>query len=228
MKTFNVEVSTPPIPRFYRDIPGTRSKEDLSLKDLMRVFDPMESMRMAYVPIIMTQAAFRYAELVCRYCADHHLNYRNQTRAIKEAIGAYQSTTLAGIHLDTLNRLRSQINEFCDVTSHDVQTLWFVVNGNLKKHYPELEDYELLTLVYCTLCIMVYVRRFEDASDQAIRERLSLSNCTTRNEHLTKASQALFDIAGKYDLNRDDAVNLSMQIIANKLDAILQPYLDDK
>ena len=51
----------------------------IEIEDLMRSFRLEEALRIAYVPIILSQSAFQYADFARRICVEKRLPYKKES-----------------------------------------------------------------------------------------------------------------------------------------------------
>ena len=191
---------------------------------MRQAFTFEESLRIAYVPVLLTKKAFRFAEGVCVQCAASKLPYQRYTRIIRAASDSYIRQTLgATISKSTLQILENRTDLLFDRAGDNVQTLWFVVNNELKKQHPELDhEYELLTNLFCAVSLLNYVEKYERVVDMTITQRNGLKNATTSVQEVTDVKNALLSIADKYKICHTSMINLSVRIIAIKIDTIVQ------
>lgn len=186
-----------------------------------------ESVKMAYIPVLLTKAAFRYAEMVATMCAQNRLPYVKEVREIRKAIGEYHSQSFGNISSKALLALENETEEFFDMASTDVQTLWFVVNQELKTRYPELDkEYDLLTYLCIGIAMLRYVRKFEIASDTMLSRRMGEHMCCAPNKYSLVVWKMLEKIADNHKVDGSDMINLSLRIIRKKADELLENRIE--
>ncbi len=81
----------------------TPTKESL-YEQIHQTFTLEESLRMAYIPVLLNKTAFHFAEEVCRQCAAMKMPYKHETRAIRQATSSYISSTLGQFLHPTYSR----------------------------------------------------------------------------------------------------------------------------
>lgn len=194
---------------------------EITLQDMINKFPVEEAVRIAYIPIILTKAAFQFAEFIAKQCAEYRLPYKKETRLIKQSIYDYERETLGQVKIDVLETLENQVGHFFDEAGDNVQTLWYVINAELKKRYPKLENYDLLTNVYVCVSILEYVRCFEAAADHTIQERTSMPYVSIANRQSVDVRNACLSIADKYKIQQTEMIHLAIRVIANKVDSMV-------
>ena len=199
-------------------LPGA---EDITMKRMLDKFSVEEAIKIAYIPIILSKAAFRFARMAVDECVSRKLPYRKQVRQIRDSIDGYEREAFETVKPEVLEALTRQVEGFFYAAGHDVQTLWFVINSELKKRYPDLGDYVLLTHSYVVISILDYIREFEIESDRVIRGRLPMHYVSVRNRHLKGLRDACMAIADVHKLDNTDMLRLAMRCIAVKVDGMV-------
>ena len=218
----------PSIRRAVRYVPDVvyTDEDRMTMENLARHFSAKEIARMAYAPLILADAAFRFSISLCDYCASSRLPYKKETRAIRSAYKEYQSANLAMLGTDITRRLNACFDEFFDHSSPNTTTLWYVINSQLKKYYPELdEEYEVLSMAFAPLCLFACVRQFERQSDAIVTSRLCLSQPQNTANHLFDfVAEQLFSIIGNYHLHETNMVWMSVKIISRRVFEIIDEF----
>lgn len=206
---------------------GFTPTDEARYAHMRQTFTLEESLRMAYVPVLLTKSAFRFAEDVCRQCVIHKLPHKSQTRIIRSASQEYIHSTLGNVvSRSTLDILEEKTDLVFRNAGDDVQTLWFVVNQELKKSHPNLdEEYPFLTDLFCAVSLLHYVRHYEYHCDMMVRQRTGIHNATFSVQPTIDVYNALLSIAGNYSINHTSMINLSVRIISMKVDEIVQSLI---
>lgn len=206
---------------------GITPTKEAMFAQMRQVFTLEESLRMAYVPILLTKTAFRFAEEVCRQCVAQHLPHKKETRIIRQAERDYIHSTLGTtISRSTLEILEQKTDLLFTKAGNDVQTLWFVVNQELKKQHPTLdEEYPFLTDLFCAVSLLHYVRSYESACDIMVKQRTGLQRTTFTVQEPIDIYNALLSIAGRYTICHTSMIHLSVRIISMKVDEIVQQLI---
>lgn len=194
---------------------------EIKMEDMLSKFSTEEAVKIAYIPIILTKAAFQFADFVRRQCVEGRLPYMKESRTIKQSIHDYERETLGQVKTEVMETLEMQVGYFFEEAGNNVQTLWYVVNSELKKRYPELEDYNLLTNVYVCVSILDYVRRFELSADHIIQQRTSMPYASVQNRQSADIYNACLSIADKYKVVNTEMIKLAMRVIAVRVDGMV-------
>lgn len=140
-------------------------------------------------------------------------------REIRAHTKEYIRNIIGGDKADLINSLENQVCAFLGKAGNDVQTLYFCINSELKKEYPHLTEYNLLTNIYICQALCTYVREKEMHYDQLIRMRLSAPYHSTVNKDALAVCKALQEIAGNYKISiHTRIINTAVKVIGIKID----------
>ena len=201
-------------------LPNVQQVKDITVEDMMQMFTLEESLRIAYIPSILAEVAFRYIEQIHAISREKRLDNKKECRIIRECVKEYQYTLYNGINKEVLDNLFTQIGKFFDMVSWDITTLYYSINQELKKRYPELKDYEFLTYLNMVIAIIDYMRSFERKMDKVIQERTGRPFASITNPNITKIRDVCNMLANRWHIDFTPIINLSITIIGKKLNDI--------
>ena len=198
----------------------------LSPSDLLDKI-PVETVtKIVYIPIIVSRAAFEYADFACRLCAEKRLDFRKHTRTIKEQMAEYERKTVGLVGRDIQEFLEGSVDSFFDEAHNHIEKLQMAVQQEMKKQWPELTDYSLLLNLYMCVILIDFVRRFERASSKVIQQATMNPYVAIENENMLHVREACIDIAGKYRLPNTDMIRLGVKILAMNIDKMVKVEFD--
>ena len=196
--------------------------EVITKEDVMKVLTPQEAIRIAYYPIITGKAAFRHAFVLRQICIDRRLPYARQSRIIKESYEEWNKYYTDIVDKETMDKLEDQLEDFLACAGWDVQCLWFTVNQELKKRYPELNaEYDLLTPLYVCISLMDFTRQKESEYADLLEERTGIRPAFPEQKSVKKLRTALDEISGKYSLDATPMIKLAIAVINNRLQELV-------
>ena len=201
-------------------LPNIQPVKDITVEDMMNMFTLEESLKIAYIPSILAEVAFRYIEQIHSISRDKRLDNKKECRIIRECVKEYQYTLYNGINREVLDNLFNQIGRFFDMVSWDITTLYFSINSELKKRHPELKEYEFLTYLNMVIAIIDYMRSFERKMDKIIQERTKRPYASITNPNITKIRVICESLAKQNHIDFTPSINLAMTIIGKKLNEI--------
>lgn len=194
--------------------PGNSTTEAITKEDVQKVLTPQESIRIAYYPIITGKAASRHAFDLRQICIDRRLPYARQSRIIKESYEEWNKYYTDIVDKETMDKLE----DFLAGAGWDVQCLWFTVNQELKKSYPELNaEYDVLTPLYVCISLMDFTRQKEKEYADLLEERTGIRPAFPEQKSIKKLRAALNEISGKYSLDATPMIKLAIAVINNRL-----------
>lgn len=198
----------------------------LSSSELLDKLPIETATKIVYIPIIISRAAFEYADFVCRLCAEKRLDFNKQTRIIKEQVVEYERKTVGLIGKDIQKFLDESVDSFFEEAHDHIGKLQMAVQQEMKKQWPELTEYSLLLNLYMCIILIDFVRKFERASSKVIQNATQNPYVAIENENLLHIRKACIDIAGKYKLPNTDMIRLGVKILAMNIDKMVKVEYD--
>lgn len=198
----------------------------LSSSELLDKLPIETATKIVYIPVIISRAAFEYADFVCRLCAEKRLDFKRQTRIIKEQVVEYEWKTVGLIGKDIQKFLDESVDSFFEEAHDHIGKLQMAVQQEMKKQWPELTDYNLLLNLYMCIILIDFVRKFERASSKVIQNATQNPYVAIENEQLIHIRTACMDIAGKYKLPNTDMIRLGLKILAINIDKMVKIEID--
>lgn len=201
---------------------------ELSPSELLDKISVETATKIVYIPVIVSRAAFEYADFACRLCAENRLDFRKQTRTIKEQVAEYERKTVGLVGRDIQEFLEGSVDSFFEEAHDHIWKLQMSVQQEMKKQWPELTDYSLLLNLYMCVILIDFVRRFEQASSKVIQKATMNPYVAIENENLLHIRKACIEIAGKYKLPNTDMIRLGVKILAMNIDKMVKVEYDKK
>lgn len=198
----------------------------LSSSELLDKLPIETATKIVYIPVIISRAAFEYADFVCRLCAEKRLDFKKQTRIIKEQVVEYEWKTVGLIGKDIQKFLDESVDSFFEEAHDHIGKLQMAVQQEMKKQWPELTDYNLLLNLYMCIILIDFVRKFERASSKVIQNATQNPYVAIENKQLIHIRTACMDIAGKYKLPNTDMIRLGLKILAINIDKMVKIEID--
>lgn len=196
-------------------------KQEITARDLFDILSLEESAKMIYIPFILTDISFRYIDEFIKFSVSKRLDNKKVVRKLRENMKEYGYSRNKDIDLDAAKKLSEQVDSFFETVNWDITTLYFSINSELKKCYPEFEDYEYLTYLYMAVSLMKYVRQFEHEYENIIQQRtkipyVSIANVSVENIRCLCETQL-----NDTKIESTPIIDLAIKIIAKKLSEII-------
>lgn len=198
----------------------------LSPSELLDKIPVETATKIVYIPIIVSRASFEYADFACRLCAEKQLDFRKQTRTIKEQVAEYERKTIGLVGRNIQEFLDGSVDSFFEEAHDHIWKLQMSVQQEMKKQWPELTDYSLLLNLYMCVILIDFVRRFERASSKIIQKATMNPYVAIENENLLRIRKECLSIAGKYKLPNTDMIRLGVKILAMNIDKMVKVEYD--
>lgn len=192
----------------------------IGFTQIMDKFTTEEALRIAYIPIILSKAAFEYAKFVTRICAELKLPFKHQVRVIKWCISEYERTQIGNVRPEILARLEKQVEFFFEQADDDVDNLWTIIRQELTDKYPDLPHIGLFVNIYVCVSLLGYVWKFEASANHMIQKRTNTPYSNVVNPYCIEIRNACLSIADNYKLTKSKIIEIGVQAIAQKVDQI--------
>lgn len=196
-----------------------------STKLMMERLTLNEQMRVSFVPLIITQFAWIYADKAMECAA------RDKIGLLKKL-----SRTLKMVHQRYDDELRRELDyvHFCKIIeqtemcinkmSHDLTILYFSVNQEFKRSTPEYPYDELRTYAIMSTLFIRLLESHNKEMDKLLAERLRdrhlAPNVTPPLiQHLNTGMEAFAGVEGKFNFNDLNVTN-AMKVIRNRINSI--------
>ena len=199
----------------------------ISAADLIEYNVPMETtLKLVYIPIVTSRAAFEYADVACQICAQKRLNYKEQTRTLKQEMKEYERETIGLTGKEIEEELKDKMDFFFDEAYSHIEKLQQSVHYEMRKQWPDLTDYTLLLNLYMCVILIDYIWKFERATAQFIQKATMSSYIPKPNQHLVNIRCACMSIAGEHVLNNSENIRLAIKILAMNIDKMVKVNID--
>lgn len=186
-----------------------------------------ERLQTVYIPLVLTQVVFRYLEVIGSFCAQNRLPFKKELREIRMLVKDYYFNNFSDLSSSNIKSLENQVNGFFDEAGRDVQTLYFVINSELKKVHPELEEYELLTYIYMTISLLDFTHGYIRRADRTIYEKTDYILVSEGLQAETKKIHSiLLKMAQGYSIKSTQMIELAIKIIGQKVDNAIMEIID--
>lgn len=113
-----------------------------------------EQMGVCFVPQVISELAWEYADRVTEYCTENRLDeYKTQTRCIKELKHVYHSEIARDLNIKGVNHIAQSALEFKEECARDLNIFFFSVKQDFDRQYPDEPHNTMRT--NALLCIMI-------------------------------------------------------------------------
>lgn len=199
-------------------LPGYKEPDTMYLPDIVKLFSEREALRIAFVPAILTELAHGYIKRACELSVSQRISeFKKPVRELKRLVAEYEKNLLIGISRSSIERLENQVAILKEEIVTDLTKLYFSINGELKKEYPECTEYEIPTLLYMAISINTYQLLFESETDRIVKERSGKRLGSITNPITDEIIKNAKDMVSAYRIEPNGNIELSMYIISEKI-----------
>lgn len=188
---------------------------------MLETFTFEENMQIAFVPLIITEVAWKYAYMVLDYAAKERISETKKlSRAVKALREKYLSDCrkdLDRIHMEKMEKASDMFVKSC---GNDFSILFFSLSNELNKRWPDLKYFDMRVYAGMAIIMLQLLKEHSKRMDELMSKRLGLDVQVYRNQ----INDSLMDCMDAYmspaEFKFDSNVSLSMQIIRKKFNQI--------
>lgn len=178
-----------------------------------------ENMMIAFVPLVISEIAWMYAEDVLNYCARNKIQeVKKLTRAIKELRSNYIDTLKLDLDFDHIKNIEMKTKEFMEEYVSDFTILWYQCNQAIKTQLPGMAYEDMRTHAYCGIMIIDFLHEHNKRMDKLIEEKMG--RCTPSIEQpQMKSLKVLLDayFPDGFKAKKTENIELCKKILAAKV-----------
>lgn len=190
---------------------------DLAAEKMLDTFTWEENVMICFVPLIISQLAWTYAERVLTYCASHRISETTKLcRAVKHIKTEYENMVLIDLSYDKFMDVKRQAAEFADLYAKDFYILWFSVNARYKQLYPNEFLVDMKTDAYIGILMCRYLAEHNKRMAKLISTKMG-STDDIANPFMVRLETCLDAYCGDQVITDDYNIRTAMKIIHNKL-----------
>lgn len=189
-------------------------------EQLRNNFTMQEHIRIAIVPCILANIAFRYGDKARKGGADNRISIlRPLSKAydkLKEAYLKELSLDLDSAHIKSID---DQTAAFMKVRAYDFQILWYSVHNELNRKIEDCPYIDMRVDAICGMLLIDMAKQMVADIDKLIRERIPGTENTIFNPKLSALRDILDAYAGEidgFDFNENNC-QMSIRIIRNRI-----------
>lgn len=187
------------------------------VQERLSKFTFAENMAIAFTPIILAELAWSFALKAINGAAKERID---STKKLCRSLRFVRETFLNEYKKDLdaphLKRIFDSSENFIEQCSMDLMLLWFSVNNDIKKNYPDIDYVDIRTNAYISLVVLDVLDEHNKRMDELIKSKVGRSTPYRNplNEALRQGMEAFI-----YPISMERSQNVlnSMKIIHNNL-----------
>lgn len=196
------------------------------VQDMMDNLTLDEQMQVSFVPLIIEQIAWIYAEKAMACAARDKVSLlKKLSRTLKLVRQKWDDELRRDLDFDHMKNVNEQV-EIC-LNNHlakDVTILYWTVNSEFKRAAPEYPNQELRTYAIISTLFVDLLKEYNSKIDSLLAEKLDNKDLNPSVippiiKELRKGMVAFAGVEGKFNYENSD-VKLGMDIIGKKIERI--------
>lgn len=193
-------------------------KDEVS--EMVKVFTWDENMKIVFVPLIISQLAWIYAERVRKYCAEQRIPETVKlSRAVLHVRDEYVSflkKDLDTCHIESINR---ETDKFLSLYTNDFTILRFSVDAAYLKQYPDDYLREMHVNAYTSLLLCRFLTYYNGQMNKLIESKLGHSQ-SIKNPYMVKLETCMDAYCGNCTIENTRDIDACLRILQKNLNAI--------
>ena len=196
-----------------------------STKLMMERLTLDEQMRVSFVPLIITQLAWTYADKAMKCAArDKVALLKKLCRSLKDVKQAYDNELKRELDYDHFKNIERQSDMCIAEMDKDLTILYFCVNQEFKRCAPEYPYEELRTYAIMSILFINFLRLYNLEIDKMLAVKLNDRNLIPSIvppliKDLRTIMYAFAGVDGKFNF-KDKNVKLAISAIWNRINSI--------
>ncbi len=216
-----------------KEIPDTKELQEKafresvaeSTKKMMEKLTIDEQMRVSFVPLVITQLAWLYADKAMACAARDKVSIlKKLSRTLKMVHQKYNDELRCELDYKHLQNVMKQTGMCIGEISRDLTILYFSVNQEFKRSTPEYPYDEQRTYAIISTLFIDLLEAYNLEMDKLLAEKLQDENLVPSIvppliQHLRTGMVAFAGVEGKFNYEEQNVVT-AMKVIRNRIDNI--------
>lgn len=157
-------------------------------------FTREENLLIAYAPLVITELSWRFAFKTVELAAHYRISeLKKLSRTVKMMFEKQRGQYLKDLKPLHIKQIETQTDRFMQLSSSDLTILYFSINNELKKKFPDLSYLDLRTEACRAMVMLKFHKEHQRKMDALIKERMGYVN-----HYATPIHDALYDAMDAY------------------------------
>lgn len=181
-----------------------------------------EQMKISYIPLILNLMAWRYADEVLQYCADHKISLLIKlSRATKMVRKEWFSRLSLDLDRKHIEGVEKETDRFMQEIGNDLTILYFTVNNVFMKCCPNYPYDDMRTKAIISMLFIKLFYSYNKEMDKVIESKLAARNSIKDPliDSLYSSMDAFAGEIGKFDYDNFNVKN-AVTVIRKRLEKI--------
>ena len=200
--------------KFRKDV-----KHDIDV--MLENFTWKENMMIAFVPLMLADMAWHYADKVMKYCADHKISIvKKLGRAIKQVKTDYETSLNQDLDWKHIDNVRAKSTMFMEENKRNFTILWFTVNSALKREHPDMEYSDMRTDACLCIYMIDFLYNHNKRMDDIIASKMGAANSIMHPDMLRLKTLVDAYLPENFAIKDRKQIDLAFRIIQKDVERI--------
>lgn len=182
---------------------------------MRQAFSPQELARIVYFPVVIARVAFSYVEDALKICAAKRMGTARLSREAKSQMQAYRYAVEDRFDAGDRRNIDHIEELFRSHAAWHLKTLWYTISNDLKRNFPQWEDYEPWTTLHLAVHMLQFVCAVERENDGVLSRRMNICFDMKEDVHLLGVASALLLMLKDADYDSGEMDERCMTILRN-------------
>lgn len=218
-RMFDAIATKAQLPPVFRE-QAFKSQIKSDVRNMLETFTWKENMMIAFVPLVISHLAWIYADKVMKYCADHRIPETIKlSRAVKHVRAEYIDFIKVDLNPAHIRRIEEQTEQFMQLYVNDLTILWWCVNGQYKKQFPDEDLKEMKTDAFIGILMCRFLVEHNKRMDKVIEAKMGFAQ-SIKNPYMDKLETCLDAYCGNQVIDCDSNINACLKILEKNINEI--------
>lgn len=164
-----------------------KKESEESFNEIRQNFTFEEHMMIAFVPTIIAELAWIYAEKTLKFAAENRISETKKlSRAVRAVRADYIDFMAKDLDREHITHIQTQSKKLMEECARDFTILWFSVNQELKSKFPDLAHLDMRTDAFISEIFCRCHYEHNKRMTEFIRDKLGHADDAVKHPHLDK------------------------------------------
>lgn len=218
-RMFDTIATKAQLPPMFRE-QAFKSQIKSDVRNMLETFTWKENMMIAFVPLVIAHLAFIYSDKVLEYCKEHRISETLKlSRAVKHIRQEYLSEMKKDLNAAHIRRIEEQTEQFMQLYAHDFTILWWCVNGQYKRQFPDAPLKDMKTDAFVSVLMCRFLDEHNKRMDKIIAAKMGQAN-SIKNPYIDKLETCMDAYCGNQVIECDANIKACMKILEKNINEI--------
>lgn len=192
----------------------------LGVKEVLQLFDPIESLCIVYVPHYLTLCVISYIEKLLDFCRTNRLSeYKPVSRKLKDVITEYYHALQDEMPRYAYMQFLNQKDNFLQRCNRDLTIMYFTYGNAILAKFGKLQNEDVYTFTNMICEIIRHIEDYDRESQKKIAERTKTTPRIYKDVRLEYIMKLCNEIRGSYKIESNETTDLAIKVIIQEAKA---------